>query len=422
MNIKNLRSIPFSIWRNICNKDISGRTIFYSYLEIWDGELVKITVACKRHKGKLYCKQVAVHGIYSDECFVRDMVYNYMSGYSVGWFSEKMYKHAKWFEDGRWGKAEAKYLDPYAPVLNLEILEDTKYKYSGYQYFIHEILQMLRLYEKYPCVEYLSKLGLNSLEDKATILRKCSKEKAFCSWLIRNKDHILSGYYTETIIKSYDNNRDLAYMQDYFEFKKRLDKTIHLEFKNDLEKFKSYIEKHNIGIYEYKDYLEACKNLGLDMTEQKNRFPHDFKRWHDIRIDEYATKKALEDAEKKKELYAKFASVAEKYMSLEKQNSRQYIVIIAQSPADLINEGEVLHHCVGRMNYDQKFIREESLIFFVRTKQQPSIPFVTLEYSLSQKKILQCYGDHDSKPDQAVFDYINKKWLPYANNTLKKIA
>lgn len=55
----------------------------------------------------------------------------------------------------------------------------------------------------------------------------------------------------------------------------------------------------------------------LDMTEDKNRFPHDFKRWHDIRIDQYATKKAIEDEEKRKELYIQFAAVAEKYLSLQ---------------------------------------------------------------------------------------------------------
>lgn len=63
-----------------------------------------------------------------------------------------------------------------------------------------------------------------------------------------------------------------------------------------------------------------------------------------------------------------------------------YIVFIAKSPSDLIREGELLNHCVGRMNYDQRFIREESLIFFVRRVTEPDTPFVTVEYSLSMKK------------------------------------
>lgn len=96
--------------------------------------------------------------------------------------------------------------------------------------------------------------------------------------------------------------------------------------------------------------------------------------------------------------------------------------MIARSPQDLIREGDTLHHCVGRMNYDQKFVREESLIFFVRNATEPDTPFVTVKYSLKNKKILQCYGEHDSKPDDSVMEFVNKKWLPYANRKLKQIA
>lgn len=73
------------------------------------------------------------------------------------------------------------------------------------------------------------------------------------------------------------------------------------------------------------------------------------------------------------------------------------------------------------MNYDQKFAREESLIFFVRNVSEPATPFVTLEYSIKNKKILQCYGEHDHTPDSTVMDFVNKKWLPFANRQLKKI-
>ena len=88
----------------------------------------------------------------------------------------------------------------------------------------------------------------------------------------------------------------------------------------------------------------------------------------------------------------------------------------------LIAKTKLLHHCVGRMGYDQKFAREESLIFFIRTKEQPDVPFVTIEYSPKQKKVLQCYGDHDSKPDDCVMEFVNKKWLPYANRKIKQLA
>ena len=158
------------------------------------------------------------------------------------------------------------------------------------------------------------------------------------------------------------------------------------------------------------------------MSIYKNRYPHDFMRWHDIRIDEYKTAKALKDQEERAELYAKFASVAEKYLPMQHNKRSGFVAIIARSPADLKVEGELLHHCVGGMGYEQKFIREETLIFFIRARDTQDTPLVTVEYSLSQKKVLQCYADHNTKPAEDILHYVNKVWLPYANRTLKQIA
>ena len=98
------------------------------------------------------------------------------------------------------------------------------------------------------------------------------------------------------------------------------------------------------------------------------------------------------------------------------------MVILAQSPAELVNEGAILKHCVGHMGYDKKFANEKSLIFFVRTKDNPTEPYVTVEYSLKDKKVLQCYAKGNKKPDADVENYITTIWTPYANKTLKKIA
>ena len=192
-------------------------------------------------------------------------------------------------------------------------------------------------------------------------------------------------------------------------------------FKGQTDKFLLYINKQNTNIATYNDYYKACNYLGLNMSEDKNVFPHDFRRWHDIRIDQYHTARAEKDEQERKELYEKFATVAEKYLSLQRNKDDAFIVVIARSPKDLMREGDVLHHCVGRMNYDQKFAREESLIFFVRNSTEPDTPFVTMEYSIKNKKILQCYGEHDHKPNDNVLEFVNKKWLPFANRKLNKI-
>ena len=305
------------------------------------------------------------------------------------------------------------------------------------------MIEYLRIYEKYPQVEYLIKLGLFKIHDSVMVLKRVAKDKRFCRWLIARKDEIVAdACYIGSIMQAYKTGKPIKQIQAVAAFRKRLEHDGNLRPiielfgkdrgprsdrspRSDLERFFSYLETQGSDPNTYLDYLKACNYLGLDMSLPKNRFPHDFKRWHDVRIDEYHTARAMADKKERAELYKQFAAVAEKYMALQSKASSQkaknapYAIMIAASPADLIREGDILHHCVGKMGYDQRMVREESLIFFVRESAAPDVPFVTLEYSLKSKKILQCYGDNHTKPDDNVTAFINKVWLPYANKVLR---
>jgi hypothetical protein len=291
-----------------------------------------------------------------------------------------------------------------------------------------DVLQYLRLYEQYPQVEYLVKLGFSDYVHSKQILRECSKNKAFCKWLIQNREDIsMHKYYVSTILSAFKTKRDLQTVQALESIKKELSANTYFKplrefFKGQLEKFSSYILKQNTTLNSYKDYFNACKELALDMSLEQNRYPHDFKRWHDVRIDEFNSKKTKLDAEKRKEFYKQFAGVAEKYTSLQLNKTNGFVCFIAKSPAELMNEGKYLHHCVGSMGYDQKFVREETLIFFIRIDTDVDTPFVTVEYSPSKKAVLQCQTMNHARPEEKVWNFVHEQWLPYANQQLKKIA
>ena len=435
MKIEKIKPIPKYIEKKIKAIDrtypVRGRTRFYAYLTKNDGELVKITVAVKEKKNKWCCKQVAVHGVHSDKCYVKDMEFTYVGGYIVGWYAEGFGKHKPWYEDGYWGWTDDKLFDPYAPIINREyILEHfSEYKFSAIdRYTGVDVFKYLRLYEQYPQIEYLTKLGLHNLAMSKQILKLCGQDKRFCKWLAQNRSTLNKFFlYIPVVLQAYKKNQNVLELQTYYSAKLKLSKDWLLEplriaFKNDVETLIRYLINKETNAYTYWDYWTACTHLGLNMTDEKNRYPHDFKRWHDIRIDEYHTLQAKEDEQKRKDLYEKFAKVAEKYVALQYEKRADYVVIIAHNPNDLVTEGRALEHCVGRMNYDQKFAREESLIFFIRAKEHPDIPLVTLEYSPSQKSILQCYGKKDNKPNDSILNFVNKKWLPFANRQIKKLA
>lgn len=67
------------------------------------------------------------------------------------------------------------------------------------------------------------------------------------------------------------------------------------------ERLYTYLLHQKGRLTVYNDYINACLFLKLDMRMDKNLFPHDLQRWHDIRIDEMASKKAKDD--EKKELH-----------------------------------------------------------------------------------------------------------------------
>ncbi len=80
MKIEKIKPIPKYIQKQIkhCDDILKpehvGRTRFYAYFTKNDGELVRGVVAVKNCRKKWYYKQVAVHGIHSKTCLVKDSV------------------------------------------------------------------------------------------------------------------------------------------------------------------------------------------------------------------------------------------------------------------------------------------------------------------------------------------------------------
>ncbi len=437
MKITDIKPIPKYILALIRKKDMrfyqkpDGHNRFYAYLTVWHKELVKVTVAVRHYKKQWYCKQVAFHGIHSDKCFVKDIEYcGFVGmGFRVGWYDEGLQNAPKWFENGVCF-AKDKYYDPWAPIVNLDVLEKfPEYKYSAYkQYPYCTLFKFLRLYEQYPQAEYLVKLRLFQYATSKMILRRLANNLRFRRWFLAHKDEIRQNrYYVGTILAAFSKKRPLRDVQEENTVLKRFATNKHYKnlrphFKKDALKLMRYIEEKGTNPYSYYDYYRACEYLELDMTEDKNRYPHDFQRWHDIRTDQYRVKKAEQDEKERQLLVENFTKVAQKYITLQHDKRGAFVCFIAQTPAELVAEGNHLHHCVGRMNYDMRVAREESLIFFIRHKDNPTVPFVTVEYSPSNHKVLQCYGEHDSRPNEKVLHYVNKVWLPYANRQLKQIA
>jgi len=391
---------------------------YYSYLTIINKDICKIIVAVKNINKELVMKQVAAHYVQSKVCYAKDVYYYTIAGYIVDFYN-----------DSKWIDYDEKYFNMYSKVINIDVINKLdKYKYCAYNKLTcySDIIKYLKIYNQYPQTEILLKLNLEKYVYNVSILKKMQKDKSFIKWLIKNKKEIDYSIDASVLLKAYKQNIDIKQAQRIANIEKDFkhwkdNKYINDMWKNKLEDFKKYILNQKTSIYSYMDYIEACRKIGLDMTIDKNFKPKEFNKWHEIRTTEYRAIIAKENADKKAALYNKFKIIAEKYKSLCYNKNDDFIIVIPNTPLDLEKEGNDLHHCVGRMGYDVKMSEEKSLILFLRKKEDPFTPFVTIEFSINKKQILQCYGAYNQTPEENILSFVNTKWLNYARNEINKL-
>lgn len=447
-------AIPAEILAVIKEKEKSGHerniTRFYSYLERQGGNVAISTVAVKdgkAFKGKKettkFIKKVVVCLQGETTCHCRDIYFIQMGGYIAEFIKEKkLDTKTKRFivneYNENWWETSNKYFRLYskANLINPEFLQQTEeFKYCAWDGY-GDLMDYLNTYAKFPKTEFLSKLLGSRFAFSKNLVKKLNTDKQFVKWLSKNKKE-LKEIEIPALLSAYRNRAKWSIKRARAEyecekyFRKRqfsaygyggytlLQRLYHESPEAEQEKIWSFIVRNETTPNHYCDYLTALDELGVDRSDTKNTFPIDWQYWQRVRIDQRATLRAEKDAKRFAELTKKIKKVAEKYSSLS-YVGENYTIIIADSKSSLIYEGESLSHCVGRMNYDQKISREQSLICFVRKIEDKETPFVTVEFSLEEKRVLQCYGHNDTKPDFAVVDFVDK-WAEKAKRKVEAI-
>ena len=384
-----------------------GRTKFCSWLEIVEDNEIKERVFAFRQKKNKELEVIEVIRRNSGDCKT------FYKSFGFGQFGYYAYFVNEEFD------VTYKDINLSTIILNLDILKNTQYKYLKFEKY-DLIIKIIRLYKQFPAVEFFLKLDL-PLSKK--MLKLAENDKGFRKYLFRlNLKNIYFYVNSQDIIYSYNHNCSLFDSHNFFVYKHQIieyELTKYDFIKNNLEKIIKYLIDKNISVSNFSDYINACVYLKLDMTLNKNLFPHDFMRMHDLRINEYSSEKEKAEAKLRRKFYKNFKVVSQKYKFLEYE--KDFDIFIAKSVQSLRHEGQILNHCVGKMGYDKKMMNEDSLIFFIRNLNEKQKPFVTLEFDLRNKKILQIFGKNDTEPSSEVLKFANH-WCKIATNRLKKIA
>lgn len=130
----------------------------------------------------------------------------------------------------------------------------------------------------------------------------------------------------------------------------------------------------------WKDYLSMAGKLRLDVYDSIIYRASDLQRRHSEAV--------IQMEEKKKEIRRR--EPEEKYVGFQEQlialkekyefSAGEYQIVAPKSIDDILYEGDTLHHCVNKTdNYFDRIASKESYILFLRKKENPEVPFYTLE-------------------------------------------
>jgi hypothetical protein len=389
----------------------ANRTRFYAYL-VQNGKDIQVrTVAVKAPKRHLQpvVKEVTRCSVDSPTILVKDLVFMGMAGYVVNWNRNGFGTPYSWSYENEWGDEPYSLRCAwklYAPIVNLDLLKQTdRFKYSDYESCSGHLLDYLKVYAENPGIEFFAKCGLGWLSTKVSIVRKLEKDQNFKTWFGRNIKDIKSlyGVTVPVIMRSYKHNISIAEACSQVAI---INKWRETKLPSALDKLKAgkYVEASGtFSRYAYKSYIENCQFLGLNLSDTKVAFPHNFKeRQRTVQDKVDAIHRQQRQAEVKR-INCKMKQVAQKWEWLTGV-SGDFVVIIPTTEQELEAEEKAMKNCIG--SYANRIVRGDSIVAFVRKASAPEQAFVDVEYSLKSNKVTQVYASQNSKPPAEVQTFV----------------
>ena len=247
-------------------------------------------------------------------------------------------------------------------------------------------------------------------EGNITILNICRLQKQtgqqfemiYCAWLYE----ILSvGYSSHRI---YEQLLQIAEHMSIKRVINQLAKYVGYESPDDLEgdypnRFGYHYLNERAG--KYLDYLQMRIELGYDLSNNVYSKPRDLDAAHQEMVMQSDAKKIKEKSMTADEKYTQIPKLIKQLSKVYMYKDEKYQIVIPKSASDIIEEGHVLHHCVGEDNYLRAHNRQTSTILFLRHSKNPDIRFVTIE--IKKDHIVQWYGAYDKKTEETEVN----KWL-----------
>lgn len=310
-----------------------------------------------------------------------------------------------------------------------EAIKDTPFQYSTYEEYANtgDKVKFLALYSKYPCIEYLTKLGMKNLVEakywgrhtysainwRGKNLQKVLKlSKKEINEIKASNIHVDPSFLRLLqITKNEKSNLSVLEISEisskYSCYFKDLQKALKY---TSLRKINSYIDKqythknkdgkqkHWYGesraLMTWNDYIADCIRLEMDITSEQVLFPSSLYNAHQNTIKQVKIKS---DEMLSKKINLRLKSLQKYYFE-----SSGLMIRPAVSSKELIDEGKALNHCVG--TYADRYAQGETDIFVIRKASEPDKPYFTVE--VRKTEIIQVRGNRNCSPSEDVSKFI----------------
>lgn len=139
-------------------------------------------------------------------------------------------------------------------------------------------------------------------------------------------------------------------------------------------------------VFDWEDYLRMSEKLGIDLSQEINRYPLQLARRHNEVVSILREKELAGSMERRKKaaeaLDKRFSvsKVMKRIRSLYEYADNEYCIVVPKDVFDIDRDSVFLGHCVANTNrYYERISAEESYIVFLRHAEKPESPWYTLE-------------------------------------------
>lgn len=265
--------------------------------------------------------------------------------------------------------------------------------------------------DAYPQMEYLLKLGLTALANNISLLipNEKTQSRGFSALLGVNKQLLPVyqamnvTYWEHRLIRAYGkwvSEEQVERMRMLGIGERRIDACEAVLGKMTMEKFLNYFEKQkrlnpdrDSGqlVTEYRDYIQMCAVLRVDLSHKAVRYPADLVAAHNraVSLSNQLDNKnlAIDNA------FAKAVDPIYRQIGFTEYLGESFMVVFPKVRSDLVAEGQSLHHCVGTAEqYYKNHMDGMKMIFFIRRVSSPDKPFFTMELDMQTFEIQQLHG------------------------------